>query len=49
MVALSVIIAVTAGSAAFWILFRVLEWKPHLNYLRLAAALIMVGFTMMLH
>jgi NO-binding membrane sensor protein with MHYT domain len=42
-VIISAVIAVTAASAAFWILFRVLEWKPHLNYLRLAAAFIMVS------
>jgi NO-binding membrane sensor protein with MHYT domain len=42
-VAVSMIIAVTAASAAFWIIFRVLEWRPEQNSLRIASALIMVG------
>jgi NO-binding membrane sensor protein with MHYT domain len=38
----SMVIAVTAASAACWIIFRVLEWKPDMNSLRIASAVIMV-------
>lgn len=41
LVALSVIIAAVASSAAFWILFRLLSIFPEMEWLRLASAFIM--------
>jgi hypothetical protein len=38
----TVVVAIVAASAAYWILFRVLEWRPSVESLRVAAALIMV-------
>jgi NO-binding membrane sensor protein with MHYT domain len=42
-VATSVLIALAAASAAYWLVIRVLEWKPRADNLRVAAALVMVG------
>jgi hypothetical protein len=38
----SVLIALTAACAAYWIMIRALEWKPKADFLRLACAAIMV-------
>lgn len=40
-VAASIIIALVASVAAFWILFRLLSLFPHLEYLRFASAFVM--------
>lgn len=37
----AMVIAIVAASAAFWIIFRFLAWKPNLEMFRIAAAVIM--------
>ncbi len=40
-IAASILIALVASTAAFWILFRLLSLYPHMEVLRLASAFIM--------
>ena len=49
LVFLSVLIAMIAGSAAFWILFRLLALNPQLEILRVLSAVVMMVAVMSMH
>eukprot|EP01034_Spumella_vulgaris_P032024 gene32024-39558_t len=40
-IAASILIALVASTAAFWILFRLLSLYPHMEFLRIASSLVM--------
>ncbi len=40
-IASSIVIALVASTAAFWILFRLLSLYPHMEILRIASSLVM--------